>query len=397
MRLWISYDFNIMVYSIPDIPKAINAYLDVRERYERRIDRDFNSSANDNRSDLYSRWRVGLNGRLDRDWTGQVEYQFSHDLIWTNSKNSSTANSDVSLAFGEFKKSGSTVDIGRQKIALGNQRLIGPAEWLNVPRSLDAVRYRGHALDIWAGKVGLGVNQSKNIRLAGASVSSRLGLSSMIYKHDEVGGVTVDHFTIDELYVRRFSSWDVDFEGAAQFGRSGDKDQRAYALHGQVGYRLDPKARVFAEGNYASGGSGPSTNRTFDNLYPSNHDKYGVMDLQAWKNMEELVGGVEYRPTKTQLARLSWHDFFLADASDAWYGATGLPNKFSKTGMFVDSTGHSGRNVGQEVDLEYSWALKKNVAFSAALASFAPGSFIRNVSGHDDHQSWLYLSLSGKF
>src|SRR5262249_3944731 len=153
----------------------------------------------------------------------------------------------------------------------------------------------------------------------------------------------IDLTTLSHWYNRKCGEWTFDVEGAVQFGRNQGKDQRAWAVHAAVWHPLGPKTKGFLECNAASGGGNADTVFTFDNLYPTNHKFYGSMDLQSWRNMNELAAGVVHQFDPKTDAKAHWHSFTLRDAADAWYGAGGAPNK-GAFGDFADPTGLSGRN-----------------------------------------------------
>lgn len=168
-------------------------------------------------------------------------------------------------------------------------------------------------------------------------------------------------------------------------------------IHLGVSKALGSGTRGFAELNAASGGGDADTVRTFDNLYPTNHNKYGISDLQGWRNMNELAVGVEFTPVKDAKLTASYRILRLADARDAWYGAGGAPNKRAG-GVYVDPTGASGRNVGAEWNLDASYKLSSLWTVNGGLAVFTPGGFVKSVNGgHGDQQTWGYLQLSAKF
>jgi hypothetical protein len=85
----------------------------------------------------------------------------------------------------------------------------------------------------------------------------------------------------------------------------------------------------------------------------------------------------------------------LRDASDAWYGTSGA-NKFGGT-VFVDPTGASGKDVGQEYDLDLTWSVDKKTDIRFGVAVFDPGSFVRNLSGKGDNMTFGYLQFIVKF
>jgi hypothetical protein len=386
-------------HALPPKEPVIKPYVEIRERFERRTDRDFFAPARDNRSDLFGRYRVGCEITFDKQTTASVQYQYAHDLIWTNAKNFSRENSDIGVAQLKYKSGNWTAIGGRQKINVGTERLIGAAEWLNVPRSYDGLRLTSKEWDIWAVAIGVASPRPRYARVAGASLNwDKTEQTSAFYKHDKVGGVDTDIVTFDHRGTRKFGTLVFDYEGALQFGRSANKDVEAWAFHAGVSHQANKRMRFYAEVNSASGGSTATKVRTFDNLYPTNHKFYGIMDLQSWKNMNQLVLGLDIKPDAKSDLRFSWRAFSLRDPRDAWYGASGAPNKRPGGGNFIDPTGLSGRDVGSEMDFDSSFKYDKNTTIQFGLAIFTPGRFIRNLNGGTAmRQCWGYLSVQVRY
>jgi hypothetical protein len=58
------------------------------------------------------------------------------------------------------------------------------------------------------------------------------------------------------------------------------------------------KPRFVLEYNYASGDGDSKDGKrgTFDQLYPTAHDKYGLADQVGWRNIHDARLGVEFKP-----------------------------------------------------------------------------------------------------
>jgi hypothetical protein len=375
---------------------SVNPYFEVRERVERRLNRDFDSDIPDDRSDLLSRWRLGAELDLRHGWRAEAQVQFAHDLVWTPQRNFSLDHTSLSLAYVDGPTPVGRLTVGRQKIAIGSQRLVGPLEWANVPRSFDAARVRTPELDVFAASIGVARPRPEDARIAGVSHRSPAGLTNLFYKHDAHADGDIDVWTLNHWANRTAGPWMLNFEGALQGGKTRGKDHEAWALHARAGYRVDPRTTFHLEANAASGGETATTVRTFDNLYPTNHPFYGIMDLQSWRNMRELSVGMEHRVRPNVLLRATAHRFWLQDPRDAWYGAGGAPNRHAG-GIFRDPTGLSGRHVGDELDLESVWTLDRRTTVSAGIAVFLPGTFVRNVAGSDDRQTWGFVQVGTRF
>ena len=82
-----------------------------------------------------------------------------------------------------------------------------------------------------------------------------------------------------------------------------DLDLLACALHVGGGYTFQNcpwKPRLYFEYNFATGDDDPTDGDigTFQNLFPSNHNKYGVMDLFARQNLSSPDVRFRVQPIK---------------------------------------------------------------------------------------------------
>lgn len=381
----------MLFLSLPNLPKVI-PYADLRERMEWRTNRDFDRTIQDHRVDLFTRWRVGVRIPLTKGWRAQAEFQYAHDLTWTKARNFSTENRDLSLGYLEGQEKGWTLDVGRQKISVGQQRLVGAVEWANLARSFDAVRLRSKAWDLFGGKIGVASPYPARARLAGVSrTDPHAGNSVYLFKHDS----GVDVHTLDHALQRTVGTLTFDGEGALQFGQESGRRQAAWAIHMGVTAKSGNRRSVFITADAASGGAGLGTSRTFDNLYPSNHGRFGIADMAGWKNIRHLSMGADFAVSKQWTLRGSWHNLALWDARDAWYAASGVPNKHGAL-TFQDPTGTHGRDLGNEFDIEANGAIQ-GVTVSFGLGVFEPGGFVRRLTGRNDVQVFGALQVSARF
>jgi hypothetical protein len=382
--------------SLPPQDLKINPYLEQRTRFERRIDRDFDRTTDDDRSDLLTRWRLGATLDFGGGVTGHLQYQYAHSVIWSSARNFSTENSDLSLAFLQFRAAGGLFTLGRQKIAIGQQRLIGPLEWANLSRGFEGARYQGGRWDLWASRIPYGAPRGNHVALAAVGYRSRYGETYAFYKNDPTPAGTVSHVTLNHNIRRQETCWNWGAEGALQLGRQAGQNHQAWAFHADAAKPLGPATRAFAEFNAASGGA-PGESRTFDQLYPTNHNKYGHADMQGWRNMLHLSVGFEHRLNPRLSAHVAYHRFWLQNARDAWYGAGGAINR-GAAGAFHDPTGAAGNDVGQEIDLELNWSLSPNASVQAGVAAFMPGNFVRRLNnGRADTQIWFFVQAGVRF
>lgn len=379
-----------------DTVQQLRFEAEYRARFERRLDKDFSKSNRDNRTDFFQRARIGMKFHGDGNWTGFAQFQFAHDLITTPQRNSSDESRDILLAYARQKNKTETLTLGRQKIDIGSERLIGSLEWVNRSRSFDAIRFQTPQFDAFAAEVGIQNLQPQQARIVGISAPNRDGATTLIFKHDKAATST-DIWTLSEASKGLFHGLNYDFEGALQNGHTGGKPVEAWAVHLQTGKMLSRTSQLGLEWNAASGGSSAGTTvRTFDNLYPTNHKFYGLMDMQAWKNMSQiaLIYSSKVRPDVDLKARIG--KTWLQDSRDAWYGATGVPNRYSG-GALSDPSGASGKDLGTEFDLESVWKKNSKESFLFGAGLYRPGHFVSHLTGSSQPQVFTCLQYSLRF
>lgn len=382
---------------IQHVQLEFRPYFDWRVRVERRLDRDFYSPTDDNRSDVLNRFRPGVEWSYGKEWSGEVQYQLATGAVKTNAIDFTDDASDVGLAYARYRKNGLDVTAGRQKIAIGSERLIGPLEWSLTARSFDGVRVRLGRWDAFAFKVGVALPKPGKQRIAGTTYKSGLGLTSVIFKHDAAAAGDTDLWTLAQTWERKWGKWAFETEDAVQFGNTAGKTLRAWAVHANLSYAASKQTKPWVEFNAASGGGNATTTYTFDNLLPTNHKFYGSMDLQGWRNMQEIAVGVDHQFNPKWSGKAHFHSFSLRDASDAWYGAGGGVNR-GGFGAFADPTGASGRDLGRELDLEVTYKHNARMTFSGGVGAFWPGGFVKSLNGgRADTQYWGFLSAQFRF
>lgn len=362
-------------------------------RFERRTDRDFKRSTRDNESNLLQRGRVTLDWKGDGKVSGMLQYQYAHNLYWKPAKNGSIDNNRLYQLNLKVKEANGTFTVGRQKINVGSERLIGSLEWANVARTLDAVRYQTKEWDVFAGAVGVSDPRPADAGIAAVVHPWQLGTTAFIYKSDKDPAGDINIWTLTHAGNYKFSGGDFEYEAAIQGGRAKSKDQEAWAFHAALNHPLDPKTKVTAEFNTASGGSSADKIRTFDNLYPTNHKFYGLMDLFAWKNMTHAMLTVSHKPKKDWDVKVRYAAGWLKDKKDAWYGASGKPNS-SAGSPLIDPTGASGDELGSEADLEVNWKKSARESFQVGFGMFSPGDFVKNRTGDNKNQIFGYFMYS---
>jgi hypothetical protein len=161
--------------------------------------------------------------------------------------------------------------------------------------------------------------------------------------------------------------------------------QRACAWFAGVSQKMTPfdKAQTSsAEYKVASGTKLGATNSgTYDQLAPSNHDKFGQLDLFGWRNLKTFKALESLGITKALALNEMYSNDWLFSAADSLYNSQG-------SSIAVSKKGNAGTHVGQELDsfMTYRWGAH---TFGAGVGHFFDGQFVENTA----HQSQIHVPL----
>jgi len=316
--------------------------------------------------------------------------------------------------FGDSKK-GLGMSAGRMMLNYGEARLIGSPQWGNLSRTWDHARtwYR------------LGWAQFEVLMLS--PVKIRIGefnrpvfgdriwgtynafpgfyrtnlLEVYLLRHDQnrpggfTGGTRVAG--TDKLGVSTFgfrvagpfaAGMKYSLEVALQRGKVGPADHKAGAWFGLLSRRWAIGKRTFdlsGEYKYASGTEDPrdaTRSATFDQLYPSGHDKFGHQDLFGWRNLHNARSLGTYGLTKSLALNVMYNSFWLASVRDSLYNGSGRA-------IVRSAAGTAGRHVGQEADLFATYKYR-HFQVGAGYGYFFKGGFV-NKTTPGVRPTYLYL------
>jgi hypothetical protein len=183
----------------------------------------------------------------------------------------------------------------------------------------------------------------------------------------------------------------------------------AHAEALRVGYTFDPvpmKPRIGIEIDYASGdscgrGSGVVAGaacaavghyNTFDNLFPTNHFKFGAMDLMAWKNMVDYQVVFDVKPDAVSKLQVNLIIHRLARTQDNWY-------RSGQAAYGVTGAANTSASIGRELDVHYYRTIKEKFKAEIGVGHFWAGSYITNGAnningggpGNGSGQNWGYV------
>jgi hypothetical protein len=186
---------------------------------------------------------------------------------------------------------------------------------------------------------------------------------------------------------------DYNVEMAIQRGSLGADDVEAWAGHWQLRHAIagTRSARVTGEYNVASGDENPTdgVRGTFDQLYPTPHDKYGLADQIGWKNVHHVRAGLELAPIAGLPIAANYHSWWIVEPRDAIYNVGNAP-------VARIIAGAADRHVGQEIDVQVSRALIPQVQVGAGYAHIFTGAFLKQATPGASY-SHPYVSVTYVF
>jgi hypothetical protein len=310
-----------------------------------------------------------------------------------------------------------SLKLGRQVLSYGDERLIGPLEWLNFSRTFDAARLHWQQerwwLDLFAASA-VRIHESefnvsdfidsadhRNQCLSGIYFSTTLiprhtADLYLLHLHEETRTGGTDFATLGTRWRHDplpEAPWDYTVEIAAQAGQVVGQDLRAFASHLEAGYNwlTHPwKPRLACEYSYGSGDGNPADGElhTFQNLYPTNHPPYGLMDTFSWQNMHNLALRLSAQPHARVKATLDLHAFWLDDTADAWYRANG-------TTTVRPRTPGARSYAGSEADFTVSAKISDHLQTLLGYSHFFAGSYLDDTGAGDDADfAYFMVTLS---
>jgi hypothetical protein len=413
------HDFAPATYLNEHLPNWIDVQAEERFRYEAYDNNNFKAKADD--SYLLNRFRFQVDLHTP-SWfrvTAQVQDAragYQNPPIGPPN----TVRWDLKLAYVEIgapEKHWASLRVGRQLINYNNT-ILANSEWRNQGRSYDAA-----VLNLDAKREHLGLFAASAVVPQAYGVSPHQEGNNIYGAYGRIDDL-VPHSNLEPFFLWRVQPKEVIEPAAAK--TTGKEDEKAVGIRlkaqphpsfdyggeliyegGTVGPQsigawatqagaayqfLDvaAKPRVFAQYDYASGNSNPATNgkhSTFDTIYPTAHDRFGISDLFGFQNIEAVRAGTTVEPHRRLTFTVQGLDFWAASALDSIYNTSGTSIVFNKT--------DHGRHVGAEID-GYSWyELNKHFNLGGGIGYFGGGQFLTNVSTSHSYTTY-YFALNFK-
>jgi hypothetical protein len=305
---------------------------------------------------------------------------------------------------------------GRQVLRFGDERVIGPSEWLNVGRTFNVARvdlhHPGYEVSVFASSVVPGDSSDLHNALPGNNMYGVYGsFQNIAPKADFEPYIlwrvapsnaelpeTLNRGHLNEVTIGLHSkgdlpsdfNYDTEFDGqTGSLGASSISAWAGYASVGKTFRKVATAPHIFLEGNYASGTKNPKGHEwnTFDELYPSNHDKLGFADLVGRRNLVHFRTGVEEEPTKKWKLKQQFEGYWLATSNDNYYASSGA--------IAVAAHPGASRHIGNEFDAVAEYTVNKGLSFGFGYGRMFAGQFLETTTrGHDYSYPYAYFEYN---
>lgn len=391
------------------LPAWIGFGLEERLRWEGMHDVSF--KAHDDDYYQLNRWRFLIQIKPSR-WV-RIVGQMQDARAWFQAPPLVPPNTnrfDLKLAYAEFgdpEKQWVSLRVGRQLINYNNT-IIANSEWRNQGRSYDAV-----AANIHGDRVRLGIFAASVVIPMADGLSHHQEGNNIYGLYGAMDGALVKTSTLEPFVLWRvdhgireseqayglrwkglaWNNFDYSVEAIREAGGNGGASIQAWGTTGGASYRFDgviSKPRVFSQYDYASGDKNPNdgVHGTFDTMYPTAHDRFGISDQFGWQNIKAIRGGVTIEPHNRWTVTAQFLDFWLASATDAVYNTSGVA-------IVRDAAGTAGSHIGEEADA-YTWyEINRHMNFGFGFAHIFPGMFLVKTEKGPNF-SYPYFALNFK-
>ncbi|MBC8056180.1 MAG: alginate export family protein [Rhizobiales bacterium] len=312
------------------------------------------------------------------------------------------------IAGGRF-----TLRAGRQELSFGSLRMVGIREGPNTRASFDGVRAfwtepNGLRVDAFYTRPVIPRFDAFNDRSTGANqlwgayatwpiaALPGLGLDAYYLGHER-SDVRLAQGIADEtrhsVGARAFGHrgpWDWDLEAAYQFGSFGRADIRSWTLANEVGYTfgdLPWRPRLGLRADIASGDGDLSDGRVGTFVVP--FPKLPYTSEAAWFAPSNIMGlhpTLTLEPQPGLRVGFDYAALWRHREADAFYLSPGVA---------VPGTAGTGRFIGNQVQVNVSWAATPTLSVQAAYARLFASDSLERAGGRSS--DFLVLNTSWKF
>jgi len=408
-------------WKVEDLPSWLSLDGQVRLRTE-----DFTSydyvPGNDR---IYELTRVygGLTVRPTSFLTGYMQFIDAHalglpvDSVAGNMRDTF----DLRQGYLEYHNENNNVRLyaGRKELRFGNERVVGISDWTNVSRTFDG--FFGHfgdstdknSVDVFSSSVVTVHPTSLDTHGAGLTFHGAYGTIGSwipntvlqpfvlvralpsVKSQQGIYGSELETTFGAETVGRLPAGFDYDILGDLQRGSYSNDSIHAGAGIAKVSYlfKFVPwKPRLGGEYDYATGNPHQNPNRisTYDQLYPSDHNAFGLFDLFGFQNIKEQRVNLDLGPTKNLTLLFQGEALGVASRFDGVYNSGG--------GVTVKAPaqGFASNSIGDGFDASAKYVFHEYWTANAGVGHFFPGS-VMSANNHGAPLTYSFFGVTYRF
>jgi hypothetical protein len=372
---------------------------------------------------IYELTRIygGLTVRPASHLTGYIQFIDAHALgLPVNSVAGNMRDTfDLRQGYLEFHQNNIRLYAGRRELRFGSERVIGISDWTNVSRTFDG--FIGHFgdrtdknnVDVFSTSVVTVHPTSLDTHGAGLTFHGVYGtIGSWIPNTVVQPFVLVKSFPHVKSQQGIYGSevettFGAEAEGHLPGGFSydvlGDLQRGSYsndAIHAGAGIvkvarvfnSLPWKPRLGGEYDYATGNPHQDPNRisTYDQLYPSDHNAFGLFDLFGFQNIKEQRINLDLGPTKNLTLLFQGEALSVSSRFDSVY------NSGSAVIVQAPAQGFATNSLGGGFDASSKYVFRDYWAVNAGVGHFFPGSLML-ANHHGAPLTYSFFGITYRF
>jgi hypothetical protein len=308
---------------------------------------------------------------------------------------------------------------GRKELRFGNERVVGISDWTNVSRTFDG--FFGHfgdrtdknSIDVFSSSVvtvhptsldthGAGLTFHGGYGTIGSWIPNTVLQPFVLVKafphvksQQGIYGTEVETTFGAEAEGRLPAGFDYDILGDLQRGSYSNDSIHAGAGIVKVAHLFDSipwKPRLGGEYDYATGNPhrDPNQINTYDQLYPSDHNAFGLFDLFGFQNIWERRVNLDLGPTKNLTLLLQGEALGVSSRFDNVYNSGG--------GVIVrpPSHGFASNSIGDGLDASAKYLFHDYWIVNTGLGHLFPGNLM-SANHHGAPLTYAYFGITYRF
>jgi hypothetical protein len=298
------------------------------------------------------------------------------------------------LELGAVPKVGGVLRVGRQEMALGEQRLVGAVDWTQQGRSFDGARYTTPAFgnvqfDLFGMKLRNETAATQEFDSDFLGAWGTLGLENL--GSLELFGLFVTDSRDEGSALQTFGAlWRADagplrlrVEGSLQGGSSGDEDVSAYMIGVSAGGDITDGGTLTVLYDHLSGDEVPDDGEwgVFNTLFATNHIFYGLADY--FTDIPVHTGGLGLRDLGAK--------FSISPGTQTRLGVDLHHFRTAEEGSL------STRTLGNELDLTLTHRITRELGLTTGYSFFQARNGMEELGRLTEDAHWLYLMLNAAF